>query len=122
MLTPLELDIMKAVWERPSITVREVQEAIRPHRKLAYTTVMTLMHRLFNKGFLTRKMEAKAHVYEPAVGYTDVRDAQVERLIKDFFSGSRDDLIGFLGGGPANGDTEVRRVPSDHEDLDETLL
>ena len=74
MLTPLELDIMKAVWRRPPITVRDVQENIRPIRNLAYTTVMTIMDRLHHKGFLTRKLRSRTHLYEPAIDYTDVRD------------------------------------------------
>ena len=57
MLTPLELDIMKAVWKRPPITVRDVQAEIRPARQLAYTTVMTIMDRLHQKGFLTRTLK-----------------------------------------------------------------
>src|SRR5262252_7321610 len=86
MLTPLELDIMKAVWRKPPITVREVQQAIFPLRKLAYTSVMTIMDRLYHKGFLTRALRARTHYYEPAVGYTQVRDEAVEMLFKSFLA------------------------------------
>jgi predicted transcriptional regulator len=120
MLTPLELDIMKAVWQSPPVTVKDVQLAIRPARKLAYTTVMTIMHRLHHKGFLSRKLKSRAHVYEPAVPYTDVRDAEVSRLLENFFAGSRDDLIHFLGGGSSNGGHSI--VMSHPTELDETLL
>jgi predicted transcriptional regulator len=122
MLTPLELDIMKAVWDNPPVTVRTVQIAIRPHRKLAYTTVMTLMHRLYQKGFLIRKLRARAHFYEPAVPYAEVRDAEVERLIQNFFAGSRDNLVDFLGSESSNGASPIRSVPSMPDDLDDTLL
>jgi predicted transcriptional regulator len=121
MLTPLELDIMKAVWQRPPITVKDVQLAIRPHRKLAYTTVMTIMHRLYQKGFLTRTLRSRAHFYEPAVGYTQVRDAEVIRLIDNFFNGSRDGLIDFLAGALAHGRSEPA-VNLPNRSLDETLL
>jgi predicted transcriptional regulator len=121
MLTPLELDIMKAVWQKPSSSVKDVQAAIRPHRQLAYTTVMTLLHRLFQKGFLTRKLKARAHLYEAAVAYTEVRDSEVIRLIDNFFAGSRDGLIDFLGGDAPNGHTE-HHVNLPNPDLDETLL
>src|SRR5437867_10313634 len=97
MLTPLELDIMKAVWRRPPITVRDVQEAIRPGRKLAYTTVMTIMDRLHHKGFLTRALRSRTHFYEPAINYTEVRDEAVDTLIKSFF-GSKEKLQEFLDG------------------------
>ena len=98
MLTPLELDIMKAVWWRPPITVREVQHAIRPGRQLAYTTVMTIMDRLHQKGFLTRTLRSRTHYYEPAIDFTEVRDEAVETLIKRFF-GSREKLREFLDTG-----------------------
>jgi len=121
MLTPLELDIMKAVWQQPPITVKDVQVAIRPHRQLAYTTVMTIMHRLHQKGFLTRKLKARAHLYEPAVGYTEVRDAEVGRLINNFFAGSRDNLVDFLDDEPSNGN-HTHTIAHPSADLDETLL
>ncbi len=119
MLTPLELDIMKAVWDKPPVTVKDVQAAIRPHRKLAYTTVMTIMHRMHQKGFLTRRLKSRAHLYEPAIAYTEVRDAEVDRLIDNFFSGSRGKLIGFLDG--ESSEPAIHSVNS-RPDLDEELL
>ena len=101
MLTPLELDIMKAVWRKPPATVRDVQEEIRPARDLAYTTVLTIMDRLYQKGFLTRRLESRTHYYEPAIAYSDVRSEAVRNLIESFFEGSRTGLQEFLDG--ANG-------------------
>ena len=122
MLTPLELDIMKAVWKNSPITVRTVQESIRPDRNLAYTTVMTIMDRLYHKGVLNRSLHSRAHYYEPAIEYTAVRDEALENLIRSFF-GSKEQLQEFL-----NGD-QVPPFPrrSDGESasssiLDETLL
>lgn len=116
-LTPLELDIMKAVWQRNPITVKDVQSAIHASRPLAYTTVMTIMHRLFLKGFLLRTLRSKTHYYEPAVAFADVRDAAVSGIIDHFFSGSREMFQRFLD----------NDSPSTHEinapaALDETLL
>ena len=122
MLTPLELDIMKAVWDRSPITVRNVQTAIRPSRSLAYTTVLTIMDRLYHKGFLKRTMRSRTHYYEPAIEYSTVRDEAVGALIKSYF-GSKDRLREFLNGEPVaapqprpNGDGAA------HVGLDETLL
>src|SRR5262249_3944415 len=98
MLTPLELDIMKAIWQGAPITVREVREAIRPGRRLAYTTVMTIMDRLFHKGFLRRNLRARTHYYESAIEYTHVRDQAVETLVRTFF-GSKEKLREFLDEG-----------------------
>ena len=117
MLTPLELDIMKAVWRRHPITVKDVQVAIHHARPLAYTTVMTVMHRLYLKGFLQRTLKSKAHYYQPAVEFSDVRDAAVSGVIDHFFRGSRDEFLQFLGNddGPQ---AEIHTPPA----LDETLL
>ena len=119
VLTPLELDLMKVVWQRHPVTVKDVQVAVRNRRSLAYTTVMTILHRLYLKGFLQRSLKARTHFYEPAVDFTDVRDAAVAGIVAQFFEGSRDGLLRFL----ANDDVQestTERVGS--TSLDETLL
>ncbi len=121
MLTPLELDIMKAVWRRPPITVRDVQEAIRPVRQLAYTTVMTIMDRLYHKGFLNRTLRSRTHYYEPAIDYSAVRDDAVETLIKSFF-GSKEKLKEFLEGQQTDFLPKALSEPAPPPRLDETLL
>ncbi len=121
MLTPLELDIMKAVWQNSPITVRTVQESIRPDRNLAYTTVMTIMDRLYHKGILSRNLHLRTHYYEPAIEYTAVRNEALENLIRSFF-GSRENLQEFLNGDevPVPGRPNGQFLsPSG---LDETLL
>ena len=57
---------------------------------------MTVMHRLYLKGFLNRTLRSKAHYYEPRVEFTDVRDAVVSGVIRHFFRGSRDEFLQFL--------------------------
>jgi predicted transcriptional regulator len=120
-LTRLELDFMKVVWQRHPITVKDVQIALRPTRILAYTTVMTILHRLHLKGFLRRHLQSRMHYYEPAVGFADVRDAAVADILDHFFQGSRDQFLEFLNGNGAsepsqNGEKENGAA------LDETLL
>jgi BlaI family transcriptional regulator, penicillinase repressor len=53
-LTEQELEIMKIVWQRDSATVRDVYEALLEHRKVAYTTVMTMMKILEQKKYLKK--------------------------------------------------------------------
>jgi predicted transcriptional regulator len=120
MLTPLELDIMKAVWRGTPITVREVQESIRPGRQLAYTTVMTIMDRLYHKGFLTRILRTRTHYYEPTIDYTEVRDEAVQVLIKSFF-GSKEKLMEFLDSPVVGFVPQITSEPAANS-LDETLL
>ena len=121
MLTPLELDIMKAVWRSCPIAVRDVQESIRPARNLAYTTVMTIMDRLFHKGCLSRTLRGRTHYYEPAIDYTDVRDEAVDSLIRNFF-GSKEKLQEFLQDEPSPIPAKIVSEPAPASRLDETLL
>src|SRR5262245_24312652 len=121
MLTALELDIMKAVWRQPPITVRDVQAEIRPGRQLAYTTVMTIMDRLYHKGFLKRTLQSRTHYYEPAIDYSEVRDEAVEILIESFF-GSREKLKEFLDGEATSEILPRPVVEAPSVRLDETLL
>lgn len=97
-LTPLELAIMKSLWQRRSGLVKDVQPDLLPDRKLAYTTVMTVMDRLFKKGILRRTKQSRAHVYEPVYSEADVRADAVTSLLDNFFEGSEPRLKAYLGG------------------------
>lgn len=84
----LEMDIMRVVWVHESVTVREVLTAVSTSRTLAYTTVMTVMSRLADKGLLNVDRQGKTHTYRAA--YTrEAWEAQtvgqvVQSLISDF--------------------------------------
>ena len=65
-LTPPELAIMKIVWRLGSVTVRDVYEALRARRRVAYTTVMTVMNILETKGYLKKDTQDRAYRYRPA--------------------------------------------------------
>jgi len=121
-LTPLELDIMKPIWQRCPITVKDVQSAIHDSRALAYTTVMTIMHRLYLKGFLRRSLQSRTHFYEPAVEFADVRDAAVNGMIDHFFQGSRQKFMEFMNGSENESVLKEIREVSSPTSLDETLL
>ncbi len=68
-LGPLELDILKLVWKEPRSVVRDIMIKLNKNRskqdKLAYTTVMTIMRRLMDKGLLTRTKESRSYIYAP---------------------------------------------------------
>lgn len=66
-LSELEQEIMDVVWELESCTVRDVLDRISQKRKLAYTTVMTIMGRLVEKGVLSRKPDGVSYLYYPKV-------------------------------------------------------
>jgi predicted transcriptional regulator len=92
-LTPQELAIMKVVWRFDKATVREVYEALRESRTIAYTTVMTMMRLLEEKGYLERELVDRAHVYRPAKPRQQVIGAMVRDFVDRVFDGASDSLL-----------------------------
>jgi BlaI family transcriptional regulator, penicillinase repressor len=92
-LTPQELAIMKVVWPLGQATVRDVYEILRARRQLAYTTVMTMMKVLEEKGYLKKVMVDRAHVYRPARPRQQVMGAMVRDFVDRVFDGASDALL-----------------------------
>ena len=114
---------MKSLWRRGSALVREVQADLLPERKLAYTTVMTVMDRLFKKGALGRTKKSRAHVYEPSFTENQARAQAVSELIESFFGGSRTRLSRYVDpkkGSPPE-EPQRRSVPASNP-IDDSLL
>jgi BlaI family penicillinase repressor len=92
-LTPQELAIMKVIWRLESATVRDVYEALRARRTIAYTTVMTMMRILEEKGYLLKSSSDRAHVYTPARPRQQVLGAMVRDFVDRVFDGASDSLL-----------------------------
>lgn len=92
-LTDLELDLMKVVWEIGPCTVREVHERLQEQRPLAYTTVLTVMGILEQKGHLRREREGRAHRYAPTRGRKQVLGEMVREFVGRVFDGSARPLL-----------------------------
>jgi predicted transcriptional regulator len=95
-LTEQELEIMKVVWERDSVTVRDVYEALLERRKVAYTTVMTMMKILEQKKYLKKDQSDRAYVYRPAQPKGQVIGAMVREFVNRVFNGSAEPLLAHL--------------------------
>jgi predicted transcriptional regulator len=93
VLTRHELEIMQIVWQRPSVTVRDVYEEILKRRKIAYTTVMTMMGILESKGHLRRNSDERAYVYRPARPKNKVVGKMVRDFVDRVFDGSAKPLL-----------------------------
>jgi BlaI family penicillinase repressor len=92
-LTGQELEIMKVVWSRDSATVRDVYETLLARRKIAYTTVMTMMNILEQKKYLKKKQEDRAYVYRPARPKQQVIQGMVREFLDRVFNGSAEPLL-----------------------------
>jgi predicted transcriptional regulator len=108
-LTEQELEIMKIVWERESATVRDVYEALLERRKVAYTTVMTMMKILEQKKYLKKTQADRAYVYRPAQPKGQVIGDMVRDFVNRVFNGSAEPLLVHL----------VEEHDLSQEDLDE---
>ena len=84
---------MKVVWELESATVREVYEKLLESRKVAYTTVMTMMQILERKGHLKKSSAARAFVYRPAKPKSQVIGQMVREFVTRVFNGSAEPLV-----------------------------
>jgi predicted transcriptional regulator len=92
-LTGQELEIMKIVWERDTATVRDVYETLLLRRKVAYTTVMTMMKILERKKYLKKTQVDRAYVYRPAQPKRQVIGAMVKEFVNRVFNGSAQPLL-----------------------------
>jgi BlaI family transcriptional regulator, penicillinase repressor len=89
--TDRELDVMAVLWRRGSGTVTEVREALDDD--LAYTTVLTILRTLEEKGFITHLTEGKAHRYLPAVTQDLAGKSALDRILDKVFAGSPEMLL-----------------------------
>ncbi|HWM89762.1 MAG TPA: BlaI/MecI/CopY family transcriptional regulator [Thermoanaerobaculia bacterium] len=92
-LTPLELEIMKVLWETGPAAVQTVQEKLPPERQLAYNTVQTMLNVLCRKGKVRRELRARAYYYEPAISRSQATGQAVGDLVLRMFDGSPESLV-----------------------------
>lgn len=83
---------MKVVWERDQATVRDVYETLLERRKIAYTTVMTMMKILEQKGHLKKTQVDRAYVYRPSQPKNQVIGSMVREFVNRVFNGSAEPL------------------------------
>ena len=91
--TPSELEVLQILWERGSGNVRDVLETLNQRRPRAYTTVMTLLNVMVEKGLLRREADGRAFVYTPRVQRQPALRKMVGDLVKRAFGGSARQLV-----------------------------
>jgi predicted transcriptional regulator len=89
--TDRELDVMNVLWEHDSATVAEVRAAL--HDELAYTTVLTILRTLEEKGYVAHDEEGRAHRYKPTVAKLAAERSAVGKLLRKLFRGSPELLL-----------------------------
>jgi BlaI family transcriptional regulator, penicillinase repressor len=89
--TERELDVMAVLWELGSATVAEVRDRLPDD--LAYTTVLTVLRTLEEKGHVAHRDEGRAHRYHPVVAREAAGGSAVRRLVRKLFRGSPELLL-----------------------------
>jgi len=92
-LTEQELEIMKIVWDRGNATVRDVYETLLDRRRVAYTSVMTMMNILEQKGHLKRKQVDRAYLYESTKPRAQVTRGMVREFVDRVCNSSAEPLL-----------------------------
>ena len=106
--TDRELDVMAVLWQHGSGTVSEVRDGLDD--ELAYTTVLTILRTLEEKGFVTHVAEGKAHRYMPAVTQNVAGKSALARVLDKIFGGSSEDLLTQLVSDRNLDPAELRRL------------
>lgn len=93
ILTDGEHRIMEVIWAKGSATVQEVADALAGEHGVAYTTILTMMRIMRDKGYLRCKKDGRAHVYSPRVDRDTAAKKAVRQLLGKFFAGSPGELV-----------------------------
>lgn len=100
---------MNALWRLGQATVRDIHAALAPTRPRAYTTIMTILDRLAQKGVVERQKSGRAWLYKAQLSADQARTHAVTRLVEGFFQGSTDALASHLSGLSSSAQASLRR-------------
>lgn len=92
-LSPGQLEIMDVVWRQGDATVAEVWKALAARRQVARNTVLTMLARLEEKGWLARKADTHAHIYRATVSRETALGTMLDQLVETAFGGSTEGLV-----------------------------
>jgi predicted transcriptional regulator len=109
-LTAQELEVMKIVWRKGSATVRDVYEELLQHRKIAYTTVMSALKTLEQKGYLSARPQERAYLYEPTQPKSQVIRGMVREFVDRVFGGAARPLVLHLLEDEQLSDADLRAI------------
>ena len=110
-LAPLELECLSVLWPMGEGAVRDIHRALAASRPRAYTTVMTIMDRLEQKGIVTRRKVGRAFRYQARLSAEEARLKAVEKIVQGFFDGSPAALAAHLSSVASAGGA-AREFPS----------
>lgn len=93
LLTEVELELMNVIWKSERCTVRGVVDQLPKERKLAYTSVATMMKILEEKGFLESEGGEKTHTFAPLVAKEEYESRTLHHVAEKVFEGSPSSMV-----------------------------
>ncbi len=92
-LAELQLAIMQVLWSHGAATVGEVREALLPNRKLAYTTVGTMLAKMEEHGYVKHQSHGRQNIYEASIAEQQVSRSMVDDLVRRLFGGDVSQMV-----------------------------
>ncbi len=92
-LTEAELRLMNVLWDRGPSTVKDVLDALPADPPPAYTTILTILRILEDKGYLVHEKDGRAFLYKPRVPRDQARQSAVRQILSRFFENSAEQLV-----------------------------
>jgi predicted transcriptional regulator len=91
--TEAELELLRVLWERGPLTVREIHEALSGDKATGYTTTLKILQKMTDKGLVRRDESQRSHVYEPVMKAEHTQRQLVRDLLQKAFGGSPGQLV-----------------------------
>ena len=109
-LTHAELRLMRILWDRGESTVADMVSATADEGPLAYTSVLTTIRVLENKGYVTHRQDGRAFLYTSSIGEQEASRSEVRHVLQRFFGNSRERLLLSLLGDQEISPEELKRL------------
>ncbi len=110
MLTEVELELMSILWKLGEASVAEVIEELPADRKLAYTSVSTIIRILEQKEILSSRKEGRGHIYFPLVLKNEYEQKAVKHVVDKVFDGTPLLLVKQLLGSTKLSEAEIKEL------------
>ena len=91
--TEAELELLRVLWDRGPLTVREIHQALGSDKGTGYTTTLKILQKMTEKGLVRRDESTRSHVYEPIARAEPTQRLLVRDLLQKAFGGSPGQLV-----------------------------
>lgn len=95
-LGPLEMEVLNVIWEMGTATSRDVFEKMRERRRLGQSTVLTVLRRLSDRGFLNRNSGGEVYVYSPVMERAELGGRMIDDVVNRIFGGAVEPVAAHL--------------------------